>query len=116
VKAIKTIYGSNLVPTSSSNIEMAVDVPEAEEVTFTLVSNKKHKEKRKVSSLSSMSSSDSKNKTSLISWASSLPKDVTAHPASKLVITHYGLAITVTPSLPIVHQAPDSIFSCSLDL
>jgi len=77
---------------------MAVDIPEAEEFTFTLVSNKKHKEKSKVFSLPSMSSSDSKNKTSLISWAFPLPKAVTAHPASKLVITHYGSAITVTPS------------------
>jgi len=45
---------------------MAIDVPEAEEVAFTLVSNKKHKEKRKVSFPSSMSSSNSKSKTSLI--------------------------------------------------
>jgi len=80
---------------------MSVDVPEAEEVTFTLVSNKKHKEKSKVSSLPSMSSSDSKNRILLILWAPSLPKDVTANPASKLVITHHGLAIIVIPSPPI---------------
>ena len=46
---------------------MAVDILEAEEVAFTLVSNKKYKEKRKVSSLSSISFSNSRSKTLLIS-------------------------------------------------
>ena len=48
---------------------MAINVPEAEEVAFTLVSNKKHKEKGKVSFLPSMSFSNSRSKTSLILWA-----------------------------------------------
>ena len=52
---------------------MAVDVPETEEVAFTLVSNKKYR-KRKVSFLSFISFSYSRRKISLISWAFSLPK------------------------------------------
>ena len=47
MEVIKTIYGSDLVSTSSLHIEMAVNVPDAEEVAFTLVSNKKYKEKSK---------------------------------------------------------------------
>jgi len=67
VEVIRTIYGSSLVPTFSSDIEIAVDVPETEEVAFTLVSNKKYKRKSKASSFSSMFFSDFKDKTSLIS-------------------------------------------------
>ena len=48
---------------------MTIDVPEAEEVAFTLVSNKKHKKKDKVSFLPFMSFSNSRSKTSLILWA-----------------------------------------------
>ena len=50
-----------------SNIEMVIDVPEAKEVTFTLISNKKCKRKSKVSSFLSISFFDSKSKTLLIS-------------------------------------------------
>ena len=46
---------------------MAVDVSKAKEVAFTLVSNKNYKEKNKVSSLSSISSSNSRSNTLLIS-------------------------------------------------
>lgn len=42
---MRTIYGSDLVPTSSSDVEMAIDVSEAKEVAFTLATNKKHKKK-----------------------------------------------------------------------
>ena len=66
MKAMKTIYSSDLVLISSSNIEMAVNALEAEEVTFTLVTNKKYKRKSKVSSLSSISWSDSRSKILLI--------------------------------------------------
>jgi len=45
VEAIRTIYGSDLVPTFSSDVEIAIDVSEAKEVAFTLATNKKHKEK-----------------------------------------------------------------------
>ena len=45
---------------------MAVNVLEAEELTFTLISNKKYKRKDKVSSLPSISFSDPRSKTLLI--------------------------------------------------
>jgi len=66
MEVIKTIHGSDLVPTSSPDIEMTVDVLEAEEVTFTLASNKIYKGNRKASFLSPMFSSDSRSKTLLI--------------------------------------------------
>ena len=75
---------------------MAVDVSKAKEVAFTLVSNKNYKEKNKVSSLSSISSSNSRSNTLLISQASSLLKAVTTCSASKPVTTYSGLAIIVT--------------------
>jgi len=67
VEAIRTIYSSDLFSTFSFNIEMAVDVSKTKEVAFTLVSNKKYKEKDKVSSLLFISSSNSKSNTLLIS-------------------------------------------------
>jgi len=39
----------------SSDVKIAVNILKAEEVTFTLVTNKKYKEKIKASSLSSIS-------------------------------------------------------------
>jgi len=42
---MRTVYGPNPIPTPSSDVEMEVDVPEVEEVTFTLVTNKKSKGK-----------------------------------------------------------------------
>ena len=48
VEAMRTVYGPVPIPTPSPNMEMAVDAPEAEEVAFTLVTNKKHKGKGKV--------------------------------------------------------------------
>jgi len=39
VEAMRTVYSPAPVPTPSPNVEMAVDAPEAEEVTFTLVTN-----------------------------------------------------------------------------
>jgi len=44
---IEAIYGPDLILTPSPDIEMAVDIPEAEEVAFTLVTNKKCKRKDK---------------------------------------------------------------------
>jgi len=52
--------------------------------------------KSKVSSLSSMSSSDSRSKISLILWASPLPKAVTTHPG--LAVTS-SLAITTSKTI-----------------
>jgi len=51
VEVIKTIYDPDLVSTFSLHIEMAVNVPNTKEVAFTLVSNKKYKEKGKAFSL-----------------------------------------------------------------
>ena len=48
VEAMRTVYSPVPVPTSFPDMEMAVNAPEAEEVTFTLVTNKKHKGKGKV--------------------------------------------------------------------
>jgi len=45
---MKTVYGPVLILTPSPNIEMAVDAPEMEEVAFTLITNKKYKDKGKV--------------------------------------------------------------------
>ena len=65
VKAIRNIYGSNSVSTFSPDIEMVVDIPEAK-VTFTLVSKKKYKGKRKPFFLPFIYSSDYMSKTLLI--------------------------------------------------
>ena len=46
VEAMRTVYGPVPVPTPTPDVEMAVDTPEAEEVTFTLVTNQKRKSKR----------------------------------------------------------------------
>jgi len=49
VEAMRTVYSSIPIPTSS-NVEMAVNALEIEEVAFTLVTNQKHKGKGKVPS------------------------------------------------------------------
>ena len=85
-----TIYSHD----SSSNIEIAIDIPKAEEITFTLVTNKKHERKDEATFLPSISSSNSKSKISLISQDFSLPKAITTCLASNLVITHSSLAMT----------------------
>jgi len=66
VEAIRTVYGPNLIPTQSPDVKITVDVPETEEIAFTLVTNKKSKKKTKAFSLSS---TDSRNKILLISRA-----------------------------------------------
>ena len=71
---MRTIYGPVPVPTSSPDIEMAVDVPEAKAVAFTLVTNKKHKSKGKVPSPLSGTPFDSRSKTSLVSRAPLFPR------------------------------------------
>ena len=82
MKAMRTIYGPIPIPTPSSNVEMAVDTPEAEEVTFTLVTNKKRKGKSKVPSPLSGSPPDSRSKTTLVSRAPPLPKTVATRPVT----------------------------------
>ena len=66
VEAMRTIYNLDLVPISSSNAEVTVNILEAEDVTLTLVANKKYKEKNKVSFLSSISFFDFKSKVLFI--------------------------------------------------
>ena len=73
---------------------MAVDVPETEEVTFTLITNKKSKEKGKASSLTS--STNLRNKISLVSRAFPVSKTVTASTASKPAATCPSSAVTAT--------------------
>ena len=68
---------------------MEVDVPEVEEVAFTLVTNKKGKEKAKASS---PSPTNFRNKILLVSRAPLAFKAVTTSTASKLAATHSPLA------------------------
>jgi len=70
VKAMRTIYSLDLVSISYPDIRIAVDVPEAE-VTFTLVTNKKHKGKGKASFFSFISPSDFRSKTAYFIGSSS---------------------------------------------
>ena len=51
VEAMRTVYGPNSIPTPSSNVEMDIDIPEAEEVAFTLVTNKKRNKGKSTSFL-----------------------------------------------------------------
>ena len=78
---------------------MAVDILEAEEVTFTLVSNKKHKRKNNVSFLPSIFFSDSRSKLLFILQTLSLPKVMTTHLVSKPVTTCPSLAMTPSPTI-----------------
>jgi len=93
VEAMRTVYGFNPTPISPPNVEMVVDIPEVEEVTFTLVTNKKSKEKAKVSSLPS---TNSRNKILLVSRAPPVPKIVNASIASKPAATHPSSAAAAT--------------------
>ena len=74
---MRTVYGPVPVPTPTPDVEMAVDAPEAEEVAFTLVTNKKRKGKGKVPSPLSGTPSNSRSKISLVSRAPPVPKAVT---------------------------------------
>ena len=69
MEAMRTVYGPIPVLTPSPDVEMAIDVPEVEEVTFTLITNQKRKRKGKAPFLPSLSSSGSRSKTLLISQA-----------------------------------------------
>ena len=96
VEAMRTIYGPNPIPTLFSDVEMDVDVPEVEEVVFTLVTNKKGgKGKAKASS---PPSTNSRNKILLVSRAPPTPKTVTASAASKPAVA------AVTTSKPAQSQ------------
>ena len=90
VEAMRTVYGPNPIPTPFPDVKMVVDVPEVEEVAFTLVTNKKGKRKAKTSS---PPPPNSRNKILLVLRAPPAPKAVTASTASKLAATHSFLAV-----------------------
>ena len=103
---MRTIYGSDLVLISFFNISMAVDILEAGEVTFTLVTNKKHKGNCEASSLLFMFFSNSRSKTLLISQALSF-QSYDKSSSLKLVTTYSGstvifiLTITISKTIKI---------------
>ena len=79
------MYSPNPIPTLSSDVEMDVDVPEVEEVTFILVTDKNRgKGKAKVPLLSP---TNSRSKILLVSRAPPVPKTITASAASKPAAT-----------------------------
>jgi len=90
---MRTVYGSNPIPTLSPDVEMVVDVPEVEEVAFTLVTNKKGKKKAKVSS---PSPTNSRNKILLVSRAPPVLKTVTTSTVAKPAVTHPTSAVAAT--------------------
>ena len=91
---MRTVYGPNSIPTLFSDVEMDVDVPEVEEVVFTLVTNKKGG-KRKAKA-SSPPPTNSRNKIPLVSRAPSAPKAVTTSVAPKPATTCSSSAIAAT--------------------
>jgi len=78
MEAMRTVYNPVPISTSSSDVEIAVDTPEVEEVAFTLVTNQRCKDKNKAPSPLSGTPPNSRSKTSLVSRAPSLFKAVTA--------------------------------------
>ena len=99
---MRTVYGPNPVPTPSPDVKMDIDVPEAEEAVFTLVTNKKGKEKAKVSS---PPPTNSRNKILLVSRAFPAPKAVTANTASKpAAICPFSAAAASTTPKPTQSQ------------
>jgi len=93
---MRTVYSSNLIPTPSPDVEMVVDAPEIEEVTFILVTNQKSKKKTKVSS---SPPTDFRTKTLLVLRAPPLFKTVIASSASKPDVTCSISAIAATMTL-----------------
>ena len=78
---MRTVYGPNPILTLFPDVKMEVDTLEAEEVAFTLVTNKKgDKEKAKVSPPPLI---DFRSKISLVSRAHPIPKTVTTSAVSK---------------------------------
>ena len=106
---MRTVYGPVSVPTPSSDVEIAVDIPEAEEVTFTLVTNQKRKDKGKVLSPLSGTPPDSRSKTSLVSRAPPLPKAVTTCPVTTISKTIQ--AQMVPPPVPLVSKPKPKVKS-----
>jgi len=107
VEAMRTVYGPNPIPASSSDVKIEVDILEVEEVAFTLVTNKKSKGKGKAKA-SSLPPTNSRNKIPLVSRALPTPKTVTTSAALKLAATHFFSAVaTTTTSMPAQpHNGP----------
>ena len=106
---MRTIYGPVPVPTPSSDVEMAVDVPEAKEVAFTLVTNKKCKSKDKIPSSLSGTLPNSRSKTSLVSRAPPLPKAVTTRPVTT---TSKTIQVQMAPPpVPLVSKPKSKVKS-----
>ena len=91
---MRTVYGPNPILSPSPDVEMDVDAPEAEEVAFTLVTNKK-RGKGKAKAFSPPST-NSRNKILLVSRAPPVPKAVTASAASKPAATRPSSATAAT--------------------
>ena len=96
---MRTVYGPNPISIPSPDVEMDVDASEAEEVAFTLITNKKGgKEKAKVSS---SPPTNSRNKIPLVSRAPPAPKAVTTSVAPKPAATcPSSAAAALTTSKP----------------
>ena len=105
VEAMRTVYSPNPIPTPSPDVEMDVDALETEEVTFTLVTNKKSRGKAKVSSFSP---ANSRIKILLVLRAPPAPKAVTTRTASKPAITRpfSAAAATITSKSAQPQNAP----------
>ena len=100
---MRIVYGSIPVPTPSPDVEIVVDIPKVEEVTFTLVINKKDKGKAK---MSSPPPTNSRSKILLVSRAPPVPKIVNASVASKPAITcPSSAAVATTFSKPAQSQS-----------
>jgi len=96
MKAMKTVYGSNHIPTLFPDVEMVVDALEVKKVAFILVTNKKGKRKVKASL---PPPTNSRNKILLVSRAPSVLKTITTSTASKPAATHSSSAIAVIMTL-----------------
>ena len=112
VEAIRTVYGPNPIPTPFPDVKMEINVPEVEEVAFTLVTNKKGKRKAKTSS---PPPTNSRNKIPLVSRTPPIPKAVTASTASKPAATCSSSAVAATtiskPAQP--QNTPPLVFLAS---
>ena len=112
VEAMRTVYGPNPIPTPFPDVKMVVDVPEVEEVAFTLVTNKKGKRKAKTSS---PPPTNSRNKIPLVSRTPPIPKAVTASTASKPAATCSSSAVAATTISKPAHpqNTPPLVFLAS---
>ena len=108
VEAMRTVYGPNPISTPPPDVEMEVDVLEVEKVAFTLVTNKKRKEKAKASS---PPPTNFRNKIPLVLRASSAPKAITASAASKPAATcsSSAVAAATTPKPAQLQNGPPPV-------